>query len=60
MTDDRLRAMQLRARDFAQSNTGKKIGEEALRTFLQRVFPAMWDFIDDRFHEIWAWYRRTF
>jgi hypothetical protein len=60
MTNDAWRAVQHHAREFAQSETGRTIGREALRSFLQRVLPHLWDWIDNRFHDIWSWFRQTF
>lgn len=60
MTSDAWRAVQHRAKEFAQSETGKTIAQEALRSFLRLALPHLWPFIDNRFNEIWNWFRRTF
>lgn len=60
MTNDAWRAVRHHAGEFAQSKTGQTIGQEALKVFLQRTLPHLYDWINDRFHEIWDWFRRTF
>jgi hypothetical protein len=60
MTSNAMRAVQHRARDFAQSEMGRTIGREALKSFLHFALPHLWIWIDHHFHEIWDWFRRNF
>lgn len=55
--DDLLRAVKNSVSNFAQSNAGRVIGMEALRAGLQQLLPHLTQYIDNRIHDIYRWYR---
>lgn len=54
------RAVTQTARNFAQSETGKTIGKSGLEALLKQFLPHLTQYIDDKIHDIWDWYKQNY
>jgi hypothetical protein len=60
MTSDTMRYVKQMLGDAAHSDYGKSLGQEAFRELVRRVIPHLYDWVNDRFHEVWSWFRQNF